>query len=175
MSIGKHIQLKPDEKVVMVYRRYGWTYAGAVVITFILLLIPFFLLTVLFTWAPWGVVGFVLLLGIALFYGLRKALGWYHNVCIVTNQRVVDVDQRGFFDRTVSELTYAKIEDVSYRIKGLFATLFRVGTVTIQSAPNVPQIELRRMKHPSQIVDLLNELREQEPETQPSVFSSQSS
>lgn len=160
MNVTKFIQLKPDEKIIIIYRRYGWTYASAMMVTVILLLIPFFLITLLFAWGMWGVLGFVVLLLIAVWYGLRKVIAWYYNACIVTSERVVDIDQRGFFDRAVSELPHTKIQDVSYRVKGLFGTLFRVGTVTIQSIPGLPKIELRRMKHPMQIADLLNQLRE---------------
>lgn len=160
MAVTKIIQLKPDEKVIIIYRRYGWTYIGPMVVTIVLLLIPFFLLTLLFAWGWWGIAAFVVILVIAVWYGLRKAITWYYNACIITSQRVVDIDQRGFFDRTVSELPHTKVQDVSYRVKGLLGTLFRVGTVTIQALPGLPKIELRRMKHPMQIADLLTQLRE---------------
>lgn len=160
MSISKFIQLKPDEKIVAIYRQYGVTYAGAVTLSFILLIIPFFFLAWLFGHGIFGVLGFCLLLGFAVWFSLRKIIAWYYNVFIISDRRIVDIDQRGFFDRTVSEVAYGKIQDVSYRIKGILPTLLHFGTVVVQTASNTANLEFDRMKNPEQIVDLMNEFRE---------------
>lgn len=161
MSVIKHIQLKPDERVVSVYRRYGLTYVGAMIVAFILLLLPFFLVTLLFSYGMFGVIGFFALLLFAVLYSLKKVILWYDNVFVVTNLRVIDIDQRGFFDRSVSGFTYANIQDVAYRIKGVLATLFHVGTITIRPIEGSVHIELHRMRHPAKIVDVINEFREE--------------
>ncbi len=159
MSIFNAIQLKPDERVIALHRHYGWTYAGVVALSFILIVIPFFLLAPLLARGFWGTVIFSVLLAIAVWYSLRQALVWHGNVFAVTDRRVVDIYQHGYFDRIVSEVTYAKIQDVSYRIKGVFPTLFHYGTVKIETIGNAANLELTRIKNPEQLVDLLNELR----------------
>ena len=160
MNIFKMIQLKPDERVIAIHRHYGWTYAGAVALAFILIVLPFFLLTPLFSRGIIGTIIFVVLLVIAVWYGLRQALLWHFNIFVVTDRRVVDIEQRGYFDRTVSEVMYPKIQDVSYRIKGIFPTLCHYGAVTIQTIGNAANLELTRIKNHEQLVDLLNELRQ---------------
>ena len=44
--------------------------------------------------------------------------------------------QHGPFDRHVTELPYSRIQRVSYRVKGLIATVFRHGSLIIESAGN---------------------------------------
>ena len=162
MSIRKFIQLKPDEKIIAIYRQYGFTYIWSVLLAFVLLVLPFFLLAWFFSHGLFGVLGFFVLLGFGLWYSLRKIVHWYYNLFVVTDRRIVDVDQRGFFDRTVSEVAYGKIQDVSYRIKGILPTVLHFGTVVVQTAGSTANLELERMKNPEQIVDLINEFREHE-------------
>ncbi len=56
---------------------------------------------------------------------------------------------------------FQKIQDVSYRVKGVMPTLLHYGTVLVQTASGAPQVELRHMKDPERIVDLITEFREQ--------------
>lgn len=153
------IQLKPDERVIAVYRHYGWTYAGSIMLSFILILLPFFLLTPLVARGVVGTIIFIVLVAIALWYGLRQALLWYFNVFVVTDWRVVDIEQRGYFDRVVSEVIYSHMQDVSYHIKGMVPTLLHYGTVIVKTVGNSADLELPRLKNPEQLVELLNELR----------------
>lgn len=166
MSISKLVKLKPDEKIIAVFRQYGGTYSFSVFIAFILLVLPFFLLTPLFSRGFFGVIGFCLLLAIAFYYSLRKAFKWYYNMCVLTDRRIIDVDQRGFLERVVSEVLFTKIQDVSYRVKGFFPTIFHYGTVIVQTAGNSTNVELRAMKNPERIADLINEFRENAKEPQ---------
>ena len=78
---------------------------------------------------------------------------------MITDLRVIDVDQHGFFDRIVTEATYPHMEEVTYRIKGMLATIFRYGTVRIRIAGDAADIEVSAAKNPSKIQDLLNDLR----------------
>ncbi|MDP3985498.1 MAG: PH domain-containing protein [bacterium] len=162
MSLQKLISIKPDERVVAVYRQYGGVYAGTVLFSAFLFILPFFLVAPLFARGIFGVITFCVLLGCALWYSLRKSIEWYFTMCVVTNRRIVDIDQHGFFDRTVSEVAYQKIQDVSYRIKGVLPTILRYGTVVIQTAGSSAVVELRRMKQPERVADLINEFRELE-------------
>ncbi|MBI4280616.1 hypothetical protein HY628_00280, partial [Candidatus Uhrbacteria bacterium] len=66
----KFLQLKPDERMIGIYRPYGLTYAGAVIVSFILWILPFFLLGQLFQRGKWGLLGFALLVALALWYSL---------------------------------------------------------------------------------------------------------
>jgi Bacterial PH domain len=62
---------------------------------------------------------------------------YYLSLQIVTNKRVIDIDQRGIFNREVNELPIEKIEDVTYRQKDIFSVLFGFGTVSVQTAAEI--------------------------------------
>lgn len=53
---------------------------------------------------------------------------------IVTDRNVTQVLQKGLFNRQVSELSMANIEDVTAAQKGIFATLFNYGKLVIETA-----------------------------------------
>ena len=60
-------------------------------------------------------------------------VGWYYSVYIVTTERLIEIKQKGFFNRKVSEYGLDKIQNVNYHIKGLQAVLFSFGTITAQT------------------------------------------
>jgi len=159
MSLQKALNLKDDEKVLYLAHQSPLINWYHVLITFVLIVAPFFFLFPLFELGMWGVGIFFALIIVGLFYGFRQVVRWYYNVFAVTDQRVIDIDQRGLFDRTVSVAPYANIQDVSYRIKGFWQTIFRYGNVLIQTSTPGTDLEVRKIRHPQVLQDLINELR----------------
>lgn len=72
---------------------------------------------------------------------------------IITDHRIVDISQCGFFKRNVSELRYPKIEDVTVEIKGFIPTMFDFGNVMIQTAAEVSEFKFKQVPHPNQVKD----------------------
>ncbi len=62
---------------------------------------------------------------------------YYLDKWVVTNKRVIDVEQRGFFARETSSARYHKIQDITVTISGFLPTLFNFGTIQIQTAAEV--------------------------------------
>lgn len=77
-------------------------------------------------------VGVGLILGmIAFFY---YWIGWYYSVCIVTDQRFVNIKQTGIFkQRSVNDINLPRILSVNYEIHGFFETVLGFGTIIIQT------------------------------------------
>jgi hypothetical protein len=61
---------------------------------------------------------------------------YYLSIQIVTSERIIDVDQRGLFNREVNTLSITNIEDVSYKKSGFWGTLLDFGNVVVQTAGN---------------------------------------
>ena len=59
---------------------------------------------------------------------------YYFDVWIVTNKRVVNIEQKGLFSRNVSELELEKIQDITTEVHGLIPTFLNYGDVFIQTA-----------------------------------------
>jgi len=107
------------------------------------------------------VFGVLIIAGIALAF--RALFLWDADVLIVTNLRVVDVDQRGLFSRRVSEAALTSIQDVSWKKQGLWQTLFHMGGVKIQTAGATAVIEADNIPKPERVHELINDVRQEAP------------
>lgn len=74
---------------------------------------------------------FGLLLGLLLFS--YHFLMWYFTMYIVTDQRIRQITQRGFFGKDVVELRLSKIQNISYNVPGFTGEIFNFGTIVIQT------------------------------------------
>lgn len=141
-----------------VIRHYGLTFWPQILAIFLLLALSFFFLFPLFSFGYWGEALFFFLILLDVVYALKNFIIWYYNAFVVTNRRVVDVDQRGFFEQIVSEAPYEKIQDVSYRRKGIWQTIFRYGDVRIQMVDASAGLEIRNVRGPEKIQELISHL-----------------
>lgn len=80
---------------------------------------------------------------------------------IVTDTRVLDMTQHGFFSRTVSEMHLAKVQDISVKVSGFIPTLFGYGDVEIQSAGTVEKFVFREVKDPNKVRERIMALADQ--------------
>ena len=78
---------------------------------------------------------------------------------IVTDRRLIDLDQRGLFDCVVTEAPFRQIDEVTYRVKGLLPTLCRYGDVRVQLAGSAADLAFCRIPAPQRLHDLINDLR----------------
>lgn len=74
---------------------------------------------------------------------------------IITNHRVIDSEQHGFFNRTVAELSLAKIQDVSTDIQGPLATWLKYGNLDIQTAGTIDKFTFKQIPDPVAVKDML--------------------
>lgn len=56
------------------------------------------------------------------------------DVWIITTRRIIDVEQRGLFNREVSEFLIANVQDITTEVPGMIMTLLDFGDMTIQTA-----------------------------------------
>lgn len=151
--------LKEGEEIVKIVRAYALSQSFKIAIIIVLVLLPFFLLFPLFQRGFWGVIAFFILLTIAVVFATRTGIIWYYNAFMITNKRIIDFDQRGLFDKTVSVATYDKIQDISFKKKGVFSTLFNYGTIVIQTAGANANLEIKNVYEPEKIQDAIMEIQ----------------
>lgn len=82
---------------------------------------------------------FVLLIsGIPLFVGLlitvKQFLDLMVDEGIVTNKRVISVDQEGFFHHQASSVDLAQVSDVVVNKKGVLDAVFNIGTLDVKTS-----------------------------------------
>jgi uncharacterized membrane protein YdbT with pleckstrin-like domain len=94
-----------------------------------------------------------LVLGLVLF--AYHYLMWYFTVYIVTDQRIRQITQRGFFGKDVVELRLSKIQNISYNVPGFSGEVFDFGTIVIQTF--VGDLVIHNVGHPDQIYNKLQD------------------
>src|ERR1044072_5071752 len=92
-----------------------------------------------------------LLIGLLLFS--YHFIMWYFTVYIVTDQRLRQITQKGFFGKDVVELRLSKIQNISYNVPGLSGEMFGYGTLIIQTV--VGDLVIHKVEHPDKIYNKL--------------------
>jgi len=87
-----------------------------------------------------------------IFSRIFRAYFIYSNsFCLITNQRVINVDQRNFFNRRITETDYSKIQDVTNSTSGAVGTILEVGEIVIQTAGTQNQLIIKFIPNPYQV------------------------
>ena len=94
-----------------------------------------------------------LIIGLLLF--AYHFIMWYFTVYIVTDQRLRQVTQKGFFGKDVVELRLSKIQNISYNIPGFSGEMFGFGTIVIQTF--VGDLVIHKVEHPDKIYNKLQD------------------
>lgn len=147
--------LQEGEDVVRVVRRSPGSFAAGGLLGVVFVLAPFFFLFPLFRLGAFGVGGFFLLLIVGALLAVRACLRYAFTALCITNRRMIDIDQRGLFDRVVSEIAYAGIRDVSVSVKGIRQTVLGLGTLRIGMLGDGADFELRDIRDAEQIRELI--------------------
>lgn len=158
MKLERRLGLKEDENLLAVVRTAPITSLVSSLGIVALILAPFFFLVLLLRVGTFGYV----LMGVSEFLGLalllRGWVKWRGSMLAVTERRLIVVRQHGFFDRHVTELPFAGIQHASYRVVGMFSTVFRYGSILIELASGVAPIVMHRIARPERVQDLITEL-----------------
>jgi hypothetical protein len=81
------------------------------------------------------------------------------NQLIITDLNVTEVQQLGLFNRKVSELSLANVEDVTANTHGIFPTMFNFGTLTIETAGEQHNFTFKYCPNPSAYAKALQDVR----------------
>ncbi len=141
---------RPDETVKLVVRRHPivffWPLLQATLaLTLAIIVFVFFDFGIVFY-----VVGIIALLFIASVI-LKANFIFQNSFCLITNQRVINIDQRNFFNRQITETDFAKIQDVTNTTSGMIGTTLNFGQITIQTAGTQNQLVVKWVPDPYQI------------------------
>jgi hypothetical protein len=146
--IFEKIEMESGEEVLRIVRKHWFIIVAELFGTFIMLLLPFIILfalalfptpleklavdlqnyTALITFA---VAGWSLL---TLLVGFATWTHYYLDVWIITDRRIILIDQVNFFNRNVSIFRLERLQDIEFYIKGIIPTLLNFGTIRAQTA-----------------------------------------
>jgi hypothetical protein len=106
----------------------------------------------------WSLVLFFAIL-VVLLVILYKLFIWRRDALIITDQRFVENEQRGFFSKTVTELLYHDILEISYTKEGLSASIYNFGDIKIRTASE-NELVFEKIPNPAEVVEAINKIRQ---------------
>lgn len=90
---------------------------------------------------------------------------WNNGVYVVTNQRVIRIEQLGLFSRQISEAEIDKIQEISTEIKGPIHTMLNFGDVWLQTASREGKVTLEDVIDPYDIQQQIVRVQRESAET----------
>ena len=142
------IKLEENEQILMILRRHWFVFLLRVISITFVAVIPFLILMVARMFEVSATI-----VGTALtnysdqiwFFGalwllihwMSLAYAWtdqYLDLWVVTDRRIISIDQRSLFIRSVGSFRLERLQDMNIIIPGFLATLFNYGNIDAQTA-----------------------------------------
>ncbi len=159
---------KSDEDIILILRRHWLTFIfkffPIIVGVILLVFMHFVLVDLLRSWFDIDNVDLIYFLEsiVAMFLWLIFFILWidyYFDAWIITDRRIVDIEQQGLFRRNVSELEHSKIQDVTTEIHGVLPTILKYGFVYVQTAGKKGRFVFKEVPHPMFVRKLIVSLQ----------------
>lgn len=156
----------PEEETILVRRKHWFVLFFPSLFFLLFSLLPFLIYFFIknFNWYNifsslfWFlVVVYFSFLWILLFYSLML---YFLSVVIVTNKRLIRIETKGFFKYERDEMKLERIQDISVKIEGFFASVLNFGDLNVQTAGAVVKFDLRQLPHPQEIKKIILQLAE---------------
>ncbi len=159
--------LKDGEHIVFEVRRHWYVLAKESSVIVLMFLVPLFILggfdyfnlsenlffPILALCAGW----------MALLWTLFFVIftNYYLDVWIITDQRIVDIEQFNLFSRDVSEFRMDRVQDITVEVRGIIPTLLGFGDLGIQTAGTHPQFRISGIPDPYEVKDRIIKIHDQ--------------
>ncbi len=149
------------EDVVLLLRRHVFVIYTQLLLSFIIICIPLVIGKALhgfivdhglysifiFLSTIWYMFGWIMT-----FYSLTM---YSLNVVIVTNHRIIESKQSGFFDRKISEFHLSKVQDITVHTQGIIQTLLHFGSIEVQTASEEREFIFPQIPNPEHVKDVI--------------------
>lgn len=155
--------LKVDEKIILWVNKHYYIYLFIFFIFLAVCLIPaiaFFSLLYFFpdsfsVWSYWFLIWYETFMVLFVY---QKFLEEVMDMLIITDKRVINVEQLTLFQRKVSSALLSQIQDVSYIRKTFFATIFDYGKIIIQTAGDNVYFTMNYVSDPETVQEKISGL-----------------
>lgn len=137
-----------DEEVLFVFRKHPIVMRKGLVLAMLALLVGTFpsLIKPEYIYLFGGLAGGAVL---ALLVFMPTWISWHYSVFIVTDQRLIQITQKGLWKRSVVDIGLAQIQMVNYQVGGLQETMLGFGTLMMQTF--VGDLTIHDVHHPAKI------------------------
>ncbi len=158
------IHLEEDEEIIMIVRRHWFSLAveGFIDLFIFIMTVAVVVFVDSLVMSNEEIIGTINVLPMSFFFvSLVGLLLWMRffgvwsdhwlDAWIVTNKRIIDIEQKGFFNREVSSFSLNRIQDITYTIAGIIPTWLHFGDVRIQTASISDDFIMRKIPFPEDV------------------------
>ena len=137
-----------DEEVLYVFRKHPIVMRRGLILSMLAILLGTVpaLIKPEFSYFYGGLAGGFLLGAILM---LPSWISWYYSVFIVTDQRFIQVTQKGFFNKSVVDIGLHQIQMINYEVAGIQESLLGFGTIMMQTY--MGDLVIHDLHHPAKI------------------------
>ena len=139
-----------DEDVIFVLKQHPWVIskAGFIGVILIALLIIAYLI---FGFSKVTSILLVAEIILIIIYTLYVWFLYNNNLAILTNQRLIIIEQKNLFTRQISESELDKIQNLTVEVKGMMKTLLNFGNIKITTAGVALELSIRNIENPYKV------------------------
>lgn len=152
---------EPNEQTILFLRRHWFVALKTILFFAIIALLPFLLFYFLQNGADLSsysnIKAAFLILGASTYYLFiwlffcHAMLDFYLDIWIVTNKRIISIEQEGLFARTIAEQRLSRVQDVTSEVKGMFPTFLNYGEVHIQTAGEITRFIFKQVPNAREV------------------------
>ena len=137
-----------DEEVLYVFRKHPIVMRRGLILSMLAILLGTVpaLIKPEFSYFYGGLAGGFLLGAVLM---LPSWISWYYSVFIVTDQRFIQVTQKGFFNKSVVDIGLHQIQMINYEVAGIQESLLGFGTIMMQTY--MGDLVIHDLHHPAKI------------------------
>ncbi len=168
MHTEKLFHKKDYEKIEYVVRRHWVTFIPIIIFLIVLAILPigvYWLITNSSsqylqnqTYYTAGVLlASIYYLSVILFF-YTYFVEFHLDLWIITNDRLLDIQQKTLFARTISEVDLYQIQDITSEIHGIFPSIFNYGNIILQTAGTLPKFTFRNVANPNHLREAILDL-----------------
>lgn len=93
-------------------------------------------------------------------YAWWKFTDHFLDVVVITNRRIFEVKQNGFFNREVTSFSFDKIQNIRVTQSGILASILNYGSMLIETAGETENLDLTDIPDPSSLKKFISELQD---------------
>lgn len=151
-------ELNPTEQLIAIFRKHPFFIWIAIAKYIFLALLPILVIPFISPMISLQGYGSVLYFSYLIILWVMFFVEWTDfmlDTWILTDERLIDVEQVSLFSRKVSTLSLDRIQDITTTEAGFLETLLGIGVVLVQTAGESQEFRIYGVKDPNQVKDLI--------------------
>lgn len=168
MDLNHLPNARPNEKTHLFLRRHWAAPLEIIIYTILLYFVPlaggWYYWETLSKWLTDAYLGPIISVAATFYFfavwlfAFLEFTDYYLDVWLVTNERIINIEQKGLFTRVASELHLSAVEDATSEVKGIIHTFLDYGNVHIQTAGERTRFVFKNIPHPERVKEMIIKL-----------------